>query len=291
MKNIKTKSFAFLFLLSMGSAQAEPITCAWKNSKVGNVVFEKAENLQDHVFVKKFNQWTETGFYTHPVEAKLEFKDETYECEMKSSRLEDFMECGPFKFTVEEDDNKFDFYSKYSDTPSKYNLIHPHWAKWATHETENDEGENNLQNYLVLNINNPARYVSGKHLNYQLSPNLERCKKSESIPSGDIREGYMCIEEVVCEDGVSKTKISQDILLVHPRIAKVLKKLFSDKYGYLPKGIYSDNRRNWKQGNDEMTAYLNKHQKGIDNPYNLVMKLTVTSNAPFRLEKKEESPL
>ena len=101
----------------------------------------------------------------------------------------------------------------------------------------------------------------------------------------------MCIEEVVCENGVSKTKISQDILLVHPRIAKVLKKLFSDKYGYLPKGIYSDNRRNWKQGNDEMTAYLNKHQKGIDNPYNLVMKLTVTSNAPFRLEKKEESPL
>ena len=44
MKNIKTKSFAFLFLLSMGSAQAEPITCAWKNSKVVNVVFEKAEN-------------------------------------------------------------------------------------------------------------------------------------------------------------------------------------------------------------------------------------------------------
>ena len=61
MKNIKTKSFAFLFLLSIGSAQAEPITCAWKNSKVGNVVFEKAENPRDHVLVKKFNQWTETG--------------------------------------------------------------------------------------------------------------------------------------------------------------------------------------------------------------------------------------
>ena len=159
MKNIKTKSFAFLFLLSIGSAQAEPITCAWKNSKVGNVVYEEAENSIDHLFVKKFNEWTDTGSYTHPVEAKLEFKDESYECEMKSNRLQDYMECGPFTFTVEEVDKKFDFYSKYARNNSEYNLIHPHWAKWATHETENDEGENNLQNYLVLNINNPARYV------------------------------------------------------------------------------------------------------------------------------------
>ena len=287
----------------MGSANAEPITCAYKELKnVSNVdatfIFEESENEINNSFVKDLNQWTETGFYTHPLEAKIEFKGKEYECKFNSARyinprngavtydLDGNIKCGPFKFTNSvfgRKDTTFDFTE---GSQSDHNLRHPHWAKWATYETEKKSADENIQKYLILNVNNPTPYVNGKMLNYKLAPNLDRCILKKRLPTNGNRDGYMCIEKVICENGVSKTIVSQDILLIHPRIAKVLSKLFSDKAN-----IYVENSgRTWKQGNDGMKAHLHRHQKGFDNPHNLVLKFTVTSKAPYRVEIIE-SPL